>query len=139
MIERIENEGELMALIIRASYSAPGISFFTDPHLSQQVAYMQHPEGKIIDPHIHNPVHFEVKLTQEVLLLRKGSMRVDFYSEERTFLYSRTLHAGDVILLISGGHGFEVLENLEMFEIKQGPYAGDTDKTRFPGITSGRA
>ena len=44
---------------------------------------------------------------------------------------SRVLGPGDVILLISGGHGFEVLEELNMVEVKQGPYAGETDKTRF--------
>lgn len=132
MIEHIEHAGEVMAIIVRRSYSKPGISFFTDSALSQQVAYMQHARGKLIEPHLHNPVHREVHLTQEVLLLRKGRMRVDFYDGEKRYLRSSTLEAGDVILLISGGHGFEVLEDLEMFEVKQGPYAGDADKTRFP-------
>ncbi|SIS46725.1 cupin domain-containing protein [Insolitispirillum peregrinum] len=136
MIEHIEHGGELLALIIRASYAKPGISFFTDPALSQQIAYMQHPDGKIIEPHVHNPVPREVHLTQEVLVLRKGKMRVDFYDGAQSYLYSRTLEAGDVILLVTGGHGFEVLEEIEMFEIKQGPYAGDADKTRFRGISA---
>lgn len=136
MIENIEHGGELLAMIIRASYAKPGISFFTDSSLSQQIGYMQHPSGKLIEPHVHNPVKREVHLTQEVLVLRKGRLRVDFYDEDQTYLYSRTLEAGDVILLIKGGHGFEVLEELEMFEIKQGPYAGDEDKTRFKGISS---
>jgi len=135
MIEHIEHSGELMAIIIRSSYSRPGITFVTDPELSQQVAYMQHARGKLIEPHLHNRVHREVHLTQEVLLLRKGRMRVDFYDGQRNYLQSRTLDAGDVILLISGGHGFEVLDDLEMFEVKQGPYAGDDDKTRFPAAT----
>lgn len=136
MIEHIEHSGELLALIIRASYAKPGISFFTDSSLSQQIGYMQHPSGKLIEPHVHNPVKREVHLTQEVLVLRKGRLRVDFYDENQTYLYSRTLETGDVILLIKGGHGFEVLEELEMFEIKQGPYAGDEDKTRFQGISA---
>jgi mannose-6-phosphate isomerase-like protein (cupin superfamily) len=139
MIERIEHAGELMAIIIRTSYSKPGISFFTDPALSQQVAYMQHARGTLIEPHLHNPVHREVHLTQEVLLLRKGRMRVDFYDGEKRYLRSSILEAGDVILLISGGHGFEVLEDLEMFEVKQGPYAGDADKTRFAASPAARA
>ena len=44
---------------------------------------------------------------------------------------SRVLGPGDVIILMSGGHGFEVLEDLNMVEVKQGPYVGDADKTRF--------
>jgi mannose-6-phosphate isomerase-like protein (cupin superfamily) len=136
MIEHIEHGGELLALIIKGTYAKPGISFFTDPSLSQQVAYMQHPDGKIIEPHVHNPVPREVHFTQEVLLLRKGCLRVDFYTPEQTYLYSRTLEAGDVILLVTGGHGFQALGDIEMFEIKQGPYAGEADKTRFNGITA---
>lgn len=100
---------------------------------------MHHPTGKLIAPHIHNPVPREVIYTQEVLFLRKGKLRVDFYDQDRTYLFSRVLEAGDVILLIKGGHGFEVLDEIEMFEVKQGPYAGDHDKTRFVGITPGEA
>lgn len=139
MIEHIEHDGELLALIVRASYSKPGISFFTENSLSQQVGYMQHPSGLVIEPHVHNPVTREVHLTQEVLVLRKGKLRVDFYDEDTVYLYSRTLEAGDVILLIKGGHGFEVLEDVEMFEVKQGPYAGDQDKTRFLGVSAKEA
>ena len=56
---------------------------------------------------------------------------MDFYDNERNYLDSKILEAGDVILLASGGHGFEALEEIEMIEVKQGPYAGDKDKTHF--------
>jgi len=134
MIEQIQHAGEMLALIVRADFAKPGISFFTPHELSQQLAYMQHPAGKIIDAHVHNPVARSVEYTQETLFIRRGRLRVDFFSESQIYLESRELRAGDVILLIKGGHGFEVLEDLEMFEVKQGPYAGDTDKTRFTGI-----
>jgi len=68
-----------------------------------------------------------------VLWIKKGKLRVDFYSESQKYLESRMLEAGDVILLAQGGHGFEVIEAVEMFEVKQGPYAGEEDKTRFEG------
>ena len=59
---------------------------------------------------------------------------MDFYDDDQHYLESRELVAGDVILLVTGGHGFEVLEELEMIEVKQGPFVGDHDKTRFkPG------
>jgi mannose-6-phosphate isomerase-like protein (cupin superfamily) len=73
----------------------------------------------------------EVHYTQEVLFIRRGVLRVDFYDDRQNYLESRTLHGGDTILLASGGHGFEVLEEVEMIEVKQGPYAGEHDKIRF--------
>jgi mannose-6-phosphate isomerase-like protein (cupin superfamily) len=76
----------------------------------------------------------EVQFTQEVLFIRKGRLRVDFYDTRQHYLRSCVLGAGDVILLIKGGHGFEVLEDVEMIEVKQGPYVGEQDKTRFVGI-----
>jgi hypothetical protein len=130
-VERIEHNGEMFALIVRNEYSKPGITFFTPGDLSQQVAYMRHSAGKVIDAHLHNPVPRSVAYTQETLFIKRGSLRVDFFDEQQKYLESRYLKAGDVILLIKGGHGFEVLEELEMIEVKQGPYAGDQDKTRF--------
>jgi hypothetical protein len=96
---------------------------------------MRHPVGKIISPHVHNIVPREVQYTQEVIFLKKGKVRVDFYDETRNYLESQILEAGDVILLASGGHGFEVLEEVEMIEVKQGPYAGEKDKTLFEPVS----
>lgn len=123
---------ELYAIIVRASFNEPGITFFSTPELSQQLAFMKHPEGKSIAPHRHNVVTREVHFTQEVLIIQKGKLQVDFYTVAEKYLESRILCAGDVILLCGGAHGFQVLEPLEMLEVKQGPYAGEQDKTRFP-------
>lgn len=136
MIERIEDGNELLALIVRSSFDKQGISFFTPDDLSQQLAFMRHPVGKVIQPHVHNPVPREVHYTQEVLFIRRGKLRVDFYDSERTYMESTNLHEGDVILLVTGGHGFEVLEEVEMIEVKQGPYVGENDKTRFLPISA---
>lgn len=138
-VERIEHEGAMLALIVRASFQEPGIHFFTPDDFSQQVAYMRHPAGKAIQPHVHNEVPRTVHYTQEVLFVRKGKLRVDFYDQERAYISSRVLGAGDVILLADGGHGFECLEELEMIEVKQGPYAGEMDKVRFAGIDARQA
>lgn len=136
MIEQITHHNHLLALIISHRFNQPGIHFFTPNDLSQQLAYMHHPSGKIIPPHVHNPVAREVMYTQEVLFIRKGRLRVDFYADPEHYLESRILEAGDVILLVTGGHGFEVLEEVEMIEVKQGPYVGDQDKTRFASISA---
>jgi len=130
-IESITHEGRVLALVLRRDFRCDGIEFFTPPEFSQQLAYMNRPAGYRIAPHVHNEVRREVHLTNEVLFVRSGRVRVDFYDDARRFLRSTELRAGDVILLAEGGHGFEMLEDCEMIEVKQGPYAGDADKTRF--------
>ncbi|HEX6576023.1 MAG TPA: hypothetical protein VF042_13735 [Gemmatimonadaceae bacterium] len=138
MIETLKSGDQLLAVIVSGRFREPGIHFFTPNDLSQQLAYMRHPAGKVIDPHVHNPVARNVHYTQEVLLIKKGKLRVDFYNDRQQYLESRILEEGDVVLLATGGHGFEVLEEIEMIEVKQGPYAGDQDKTRFTGVARDR-
>jgi len=131
VVEKITHNSEILAIIVRKEFNNEGINFFTPNDYSQQLAFMNHPAGKEIQPHIHKKVHREVHYTQETLFIRKGKLQVDFYSDDQKYLDSRTLKSGDVILLIKGGHGFKVLDDLEMFEVKQGPYAGDQDKIKF--------
>ena len=133
--EEVRSGSELIAIIVYASFSEPGIRFFTDDEFSQQMAFMRHPAGKKIDAHVHNPVPRQVSYTQEALFIRSGALRVDFYTQQRAYLESRILRTGDVILLVSGGHGFEALEDLEMIEVKQGPHVGEKDKDRFPSAS----
>jgi len=136
LIETITHGDTILAVVLPANHRSEGIQFFTPDEFSQQLAYMNHPDGYVIPPHVHNAVKREVQFTKEVLFIRSGRLRVDFYDESRTYLESRILEAGDVILLAHGGHGFEMLEDTEIIEVKQGPYAGDEDKTRFEGITA---
>jgi mannose-6-phosphate isomerase-like protein (cupin superfamily) len=134
MFEQILHKDSLIAIIISHTFCQDGVHFFSPDNLSQQLAYMKHPAGKEILPHVHNPLPREVQYTQEVLFIRKGKLRVDFYDNDRNYLKSRILENGDTILLASGGHGFEVLEDVEMIEVKQGPYVGEQDKTRFAAV-----
>jgi mannose-6-phosphate isomerase-like protein (cupin superfamily) len=131
MIERIESDSCLIALIIRVGYHGDGIEFFTPGDFSQQLAYMNRPAGYHVKPHVHKPVTRQVHYTQEALFIRSGKVKVDFYANDQVYLESRVLNAGDVILLASGGHGFTMLEPTEMIEVKQGPFVGDDDKKRF--------
>jgi mannose-6-phosphate isomerase-like protein (cupin superfamily) len=130
-LENIVYGLEPIALIIRANFDEPGIHFFTPPNFSQQLAFMKHDMGKRIDPHVHNMVSRQVLYTQEALFIRKGKVKVNLYSSTKEFVDSRVLESGDVILLCGGGHSFEMLEETSMIEVKQGPYAGENDKTRF--------
>lgn len=135
MIERILHEDRELALILRSAYHKDGIEFFTPHTYSQQIGYMNRQEGYIIPPHVHNPVVREVHFTNEVLFIKSGKVRVDFYDDDQIYLESRLLHQGDVVLLAYGGHGFEMLEPSEIIEVKQGPYAGDMDKTLFSAVS----
>ena len=134
MTEQILDNGRLLAVIIRADYRADGIEFFTPNDFSQQLGYMNRPQGYVIPPHVHNAIERSVHYTKEVLIIKSGKVRVDFYDDDQNYLESRVLATGDVILLAYGGHGFEMLEASEMIEVKQGPYAGEADKTRFAPV-----
>jgi hypothetical protein len=138
MIEKIVSNNVVLAIVLRSSYKSEGISFFTPNEFSQQLGYMNRPKGYEIAPHLHNKVKRNVEFTNEVLLIKSGKVRVDFYNEDKIYFKSVTLNKGDVILLVCGGHGFEMLEQSEMIEIKQGPYMDDNDKTRFESVSKNK-
>jgi hypothetical protein len=133
-IEQIFDDYRMIAIIIYSEYTCNGIEFFTPNNFSQQLASMSRPKGYKIQAHIHKPVSRKVKYTQETLFIKKGKIKVNFYDECKQYLDSRVLGPGDVILLVSGGHDFMMLEDTEMIEVKQGPYAGNGDKERFEGV-----
>jgi hypothetical protein len=136
MLENISHGGKTLAILLRTSYKEDGIKFFTPDDFSQQLAYMNRPQGYVIAPHVHNAVPREVQFTKEVLFIKSGKLRVDFYDDDQNYLESKILKAGDVILLAFGGHGFEMLEASEIIEVKQGPYAGEADKIRFEPVSA---
>ena len=136
MLERIKYKSRILAIIIRNSYEQEGIDFFTPENFSQQIGYMKRPSGYEIKPHLHIPVKREVSFTKEVLFIKQGRVRVDFYNDSEEYIESKIISQGDVILLAFGGHGFKILEDAEIIEVKQGPYAGEKDKKRFDGISS---
>jgi len=130
-IEQLFDEYRMIAIIVYADYQADGIEFFTPHNFSQQLASMNRPKGYKIRAHVHKPVTRSVKYTQETLFIKKGRVKINFFDEQKKYLENRILQTGDVILLVSGGHDFEMLEDTEMIEVKQGPYAGESDKETF--------
>ncbi|MCI9594757.1 MAG: hypothetical protein HFG51_11600 [Lachnospiraceae bacterium] len=125
-----DSQMKLLALFIPSDYSNSGIEFLTKDEDYQQVACMSHLAGHVIAPHYHNQISRIVDYTCETLILRKGILAVDLY-EDKVPIHSFEMKAGDMITLFSGGHGFKVIEDIQMFEIKQGPFMGENDKTRF--------
>lgn len=125
------SNGEQLGLVIRGNYPVQGIEFLTPSTFGQQLALMKRPKGELIEPHVHLPVNRDLVGTQEVIIMKTGSVRVDFYQENRVYVASTILNSGDIALLNIGGHGFEVLEDSLFIEVKQGPFVEGKDKLRF--------
>jgi len=132
MIKSITYKKKCLALIIRNSYlKKDGINFFTNNKLSQQVAFMSHKKNHIIQPHLHRKRLKKIYDTTEVLIMLSGSLKVDFYSDKKKYLFSNILKKNDIIILLTAGHGFKVLEKCKFIEVKQGPYNPKLDKFKF--------
>lgn len=133
-LEYLYHEGELYCLILKEHYRNDVVAFFTPDSFSQQLGFLPHKKGDCIKPHRHKLHKREVLYTQEILMIKKGKVKVNLYDDEKNYVGSEIVNAGDIILLCGGGHGFEILEETIMIEIKQGPYVGIEDKERFEGV-----
>lgn len=131
MAEIIRHGDRMLAMIISRDFHSEGVAFITPPDSLLQLGYMSHPQGHSITPHVHKPCRRHIVGTYEVLFIKSGRVRVSFYDDSQYFLGDREIGAGDWILLMGGGHGFEMLEPTVMVEVKNGPYVGEQDKTRF--------
>jgi len=135
MIEKIYHQKKLFALIVRAKFRKKrGINFFTPNAANQQFGYMNHNKGYIIKPHKHKKRATKIYYTTEVIIIFKGSLRVDFYDYKQKYLFSKIVNEKDIIMLVHGGHGFKVLKKVEMIEVKQGPYSIIKDKIKFEKV-----
>lgn len=136
--EEVCHNSTTLAIILRGGYASDDVKFFTPKHYSQQIGFLPFRQNEIITAHVHNEVARSITMTLEVLFVRKGKVKVNLYGKNKEYIDSRILEQGDLILLCEGGHGFEFLEDTEMIEVKQGPYAGMEDKERFEGIENNR-
>ena len=130
-VEEVYAGRALIALVVRLQHEPEQTEFLTTKDMSQQVGFICNPAGAMIAPHVHNPVRRTIVGTSEAIFVRRGRVRLDLYDEDRRLVTSRALDAGDLVFLVSGGHGFEILEDAVLLEVKQGPYLGENDKTRF--------
>ena len=130
-IEWIKNGQEILAVIITAEYQPDKTEFITPPDYTHQIGFIVNKKGKTIVPHLHLPVERTIVGTPEVLYIKSGKVEVSLYSNEKEVVDTKMLNKGDIILLIDGGHGFKMMEDAVIMEIKQGPYVGIEDKDRF--------
>lgn len=130
-VEIIESEGLQLAYLVQGSWRPEVTTFLTPGDLTLQMGMIVYGGGTSITPHVHLPIERTVNGTPEVVVVREGACHVDFYTPDKRLVTSRTLKRGDILLLLAGGHGFRMQEDTVLFEVKQGPYAGDRDKERF--------
>ena len=135
MIEKVIHKKKLFALIVRSKFrNKTGVNFFTENNATQQFGYMKHKKNYVIKPHKHNQRLTKILTTTEIIILFKGILRVDFYDNKKMYLFSKKIFGKDIIMLINGGHGFKVLKDVEMVEVKQGPYKLSRDKVKFDNV-----
>lgn len=130
-IERITSGSQMLVMLIRASYAPSRTEFPTPDALQLQVGCVVYPQGGEVPRHYHHPVERTVRGTSEVIIVRSGSCVIDVYGEDLSLVASRELREGDVAIMIAGGHGFRMLEDCVLLEVKQGPYTGLQEKQRF--------
>lgn len=132
MIEQITNhDGKTLAYVVRASVEPTKTSFLTPDTLNLQMGFIVYPAGGVIQRHDHKPIERHIRGTNEVLLVRQGRCEIDIYDEHRRLVATRELAKGDVMLMVGGGHGFRMIEDTVLLEVKQGPYSGVDEKERF--------
>ena len=131
LIENITWQGVPLAYIIRGKLNLTQTTFLTPPEFKQQVGFIVYPAGGEIQRHVHRPLERHLVGTSEVLIVRRGRCEIDLYNDERQLVAVRELGQGDIMLMVTGGHGFRMLENTVFLEVKQGPYTGLEEKERF--------
>lgn len=131
LVEHIHSNADCLAIIIRSSFLPERTTFLTPDEYKQQVGFVVYPEGGEIQRHVHKPLERNIVGTSEVVVVREGYCEVDIYDGDRELVATRELSEGDVMLMVGGGHGFRMLEDTVLLEVKQGPYTGVDEKERF--------
>ena len=130
-METIDHDGEVLAYIVRGGPPPAETKYLTPDDCSLQVGHVVYPADSEIPRHAHLPVERHLVGTAEVLIVQQGRCEVDVYSDDRRIVTTRELRLGDILISVAGGHGFRVLEDLVLLEVKQGPYPGGAEKERF--------
>ncbi len=120
----IEFNGVQYALLFPKQPLEEGVHFLTPSSMPLQLGLLVHPAEKYIKPHVHRNQDKLVHSTYEVLFVIEGRIEIQFYSPVGKLLGVQQMAAGDVIILMNGGHGLRVLERCCILEVKQGPYYG---------------
>jgi hypothetical protein len=124
MIEKIEHGNKVFAIILRKKSDMEKTEFLTPEDYPLQLGILKYGNGAVVKPHIHKTFEKVINKRQEVLLIQKGKIEASFYTNGGKKIASTVLNQGDVLFLADGGHGFKMLEDAKIIEVKQGPYDG---------------
>ena len=130
-VEQIIWKDKPLAYIIRAEIAPGKTTFLTPSELNLQVGFVVYPAGGEVARHLHRPMERHIVGTSEVLVVKEGRCQMDIYDDDRRLVATRELRKGDIMLMVGGGHGFRMLEDTVLLEVKQGPYTGLDEKERF--------
>ena len=130
-VEVISTNGKTLCYVIRAKIHPEKTTFITPPDNKQQVGFIVYPKGSVIARHSHRQLERHIIGMAEVLVVRSGHCQIEVYDDDRAMVALRDLYTNDVVLMVGGGHGFRVIEDTVLLEIKQGPYLGVDDKELF--------
>jgi mannose-6-phosphate isomerase-like protein (cupin superfamily) len=130
-VEQIIWKDKPLAYIIRAEMAPEKTTFLTPSELNLQVGFVVYPAGGEVARHLHRPLERHIVGTSEVLVVKEGRCQMDIYDDDRRLVATRELRKGDIMLMVGGGHGFRMLEDTVLLEVKQGPYTGLDEKERF--------
>ena len=131
-IQKIIYKKKLLAIILNENnFFQPGVNFITPSSLSLQLGFIKHKTKTFIKPHTHNNYLRKIKKTTEILFIKKGKLRVDFYHKGKKYLFSKIVNKDNILILIDGSHGFKMIKNCMIIEVKQGPFSVILDKKKF--------
>jgi len=130
-LEIIQAGGQIFCYIVRRSFCPSHTTFITPPEARQQVGFIVYPADSTIKRHSHKALERHLVGMSEVLVVRTGHCRIEVYDDDHQLVAARDLYENDVALMVGGGHGFKIVEDTVLLEIKQGPYLGVNDKEVF--------
>jgi quercetin dioxygenase-like cupin family protein len=127
---KIKAKQKLLALVIKKEFPARAHQFLTEEDNPLQLGILKYAKGQSVKPHLHRQIEKTSHKNQEFIYVVSGQVRVSFFYR-REKIKSLILNRGDILLQLSGGHGFEMLKSTELITIKQGPYHGTPKEKTF--------
>ncbi len=131
MIEIIRDEHQILAYLVRSEYIPDKTTFVTPEYFKQQLGYIVYPAGAKIARHRHIPIERSLIGTSEVIIVKKGRCEADIYDDQNQIVTTISLDVGDTLVIAAGGHGFRMIEDCVLMEVKQGPYTEQVEKEHF--------
>jgi len=134
-VEKIIKDGIIYAIIIKSDYEPQKTEFITEKEDLQQIGFIIYEAGGTIQPHYHKFNKRTIEKTTETLFVKKGKLEYQIFNNDRNLISKGILDKGDVITLLDGGHGFNIIEDANLIEVKQGPFIStEIDKERFENV-----